>query len=293
MPVSLKVFLTSLAIADDLGALLVIAIFYTDDLATNYLLYAGLVTLAMFGLNMLRVRTPIPYLLFGMVLWYFVYKSGVHATIAGVLAAMTIPASARVGATRYIEATRESLDTFERHSKDPDKCVKTNPEQRAAVWAIHKNSKQVMPMLHRLEDTLHPWSVFLIIPIFALANAGVELSGSIGETAGSRNTLGVVFGLVIGKPVGIFLFSLLAVKFGIAALPRGVTWKHIFGVGCLGGIGFTMALFIANLAFAGDQGELNHAKIGILFASLVSAIVGLAILMTCKAPQDTDHAHNE
>lgn len=283
VPVSLKVFLTSLAIADDLGALLVIAVFYTDHLATNYLLYAGAVTILMFGCNLLRVRSPIPYFLLGMVLWVLVYKSGVHATIAGVLGAMTIPASARVGAARYLHASRGALDTFERLSEDPDHDVKTSAEQRAAVWAVHTSSLQVIPVLHRLENALHPWTAFFVIPIFALANAGVELHGSLGDTIGSRNTQGVVFGLFLGKPAGIFLACLIAVKLRIAALPRGVTWRHVLGVGFLGGIGFTMALFIANLAFQGSQAELDHAKLGILLASLLSAVAGLAVLASCKA----------
>ena len=282
VPVSLKVFLTSLAIADDLGALLVIALFYTDHLATNYLLYAGLIVGVMFACNLLRVRQPLVYFLLGVVLWVMVYKSGVHATIAGVLGAMTIPASARVGATRYLTASREALDRFEKLSKDPDHDVETSPEQRAAVWAVHKSSRQVLPPLHRLEDALHPWTAFFVIPIFALANAGVELHGEIGETLGSRNTLGVILGLCLGKPVGIFVACLIAVKLRLAALPSGVSWRHIFGVGFLGGIGFTMALFIANLAFKDSQVELDHAKLGILLASLLSAIAGLAVLASCK-----------
>ena len=282
VPVSLKVFLTSLAIADDLGALIVIALFYTDNLAVTYLLYGLGVVVLMFGCNLLRVRSTIPYFLLGVALWVLIYKSGVHATIAGVLGALTIPASARVGATRYLTATRTALDEFEKLSEDPDHDVKTSPQQRAAVWAVHKSSFQVMPVLHRLEDFLHPWTVFLVIPVFALANAGVELQGSIGETLGSRNTLGVILGLFLGKPVGVFLFCLIAVKLGVASLPTGVSWRHIFGCGCLAGVGFTMALFIANLAFKDTQTELDHAKIGILLASLLSAIAGLAVLATCK-----------
>lgn len=288
-PTSLKVFLTSLAIADDLGALIVIALFYTENLATDYLLYAGVVTLAMIGLNALRVRSPWVYFFFGMALWYFVFKSGVHATIAGVVGAMTIPASARVDGRAYLRASRDALDTFEKYTEHPDHDVKTSSPQRAAVWAVHKNSLQVLPVLHRLEDALHPYSVFLVIPIFALANAGVHLEGSIGETASSRVTVGVVLGLFVGKPLGILLAAWLAVKLGVATLPRGVGWRHILGAGCLGGIGFTMALFIANLAFAAAPAQLDQAKIGILAASLLSAILGLAILTACRAaPAETE-----
>lgn len=278
VPISLKVFLTSLAIADDLGALIVIALFYTDELATNYLLYAGMATLGMIALNVLRVRSPWIYFFIGLALWYFVFKSGVHATIAGVVGAMTIPASARVGATRYLDATRESLSKFELFSKDPDHDVTTSPQQRASVWAIHKNSLQVMPVLHRLEDALHPYTVFLVIPIFALANAGVEIHGGLGENLLNKPSIGVVVGLFVGKPVGIVLFSLIAVKLGLASLPRGVSWRHILGAGCLGGVGFTMALFIGNLAFADNPEDLTHTKLAVLVGSALSAVAGLAIL---------------
>jgi len=278
VPVSLKIFLTSLAIADDLGALVVIALFYTEELSTTYLLYAGGATLAMVALNALRVRSPWIYFFFGVVLWYFVFKSGVHATIAGVVGAMTIPASARVGAKGYLTATRDALGKFEAYSEDPDHDVTTSPQQRASIWAIHKNSLQVMPVLHRLEDAIHPYTVFLVIPVFALANAGVQLSGGLSENLLNKNSMGVVFGLFIGKPLGIVLFSYIAVKLGIASLPRGVNWRHILGAGCLGGVGFTMALFIGNLAFADSPDDLTHTKLAVLVGSALSAVAGLVIL---------------
>ncbi len=287
IPASLKVFLVSLAIADDLGALIVIALFYTDNLSTNYLLYAGGATLAMVTLNALRVRSPWIYFFFGLALWYFVFKSGVHATIAGVVGAMTIPASARVGAARYTAATRNALEEFESHNKDPEPNALISPEQHAAAWAIHTNSIQVMPVLHRLENALHPYTVFLVIPIFALANAGIELDGGFGDTILSDLSLGVVLGLFLGKPLGIVLFSLVAVKLGIASLPRGVSWRHILGAGCLGGVGFTMALFIGNLAFADNPGDLTSTKLAVLVGSALSAIAGLVILATCRKQPDT------
>ncbi|HZW09729.1 MAG TPA: Na+/H+ antiporter NhaA [Phycisphaerales bacterium] len=281
-PTSLKVFLTSLAIADDLGALIVIAAFYTEQLATDALICAGVVTLGMIGLNLLRVRSPWIYFLFGVALWYFVFRSGVHATISGVIGAMTIPATARAAPRRYLAATREALDSFEAYVDDPGHEIETSPQQRAAVWAVQKSGLQVLPVLHRLEDALHPFTVFLVIPVFALANAGVHLGGPLGDMLAGRVTLGVVLGLFVGKPVGIFLAAWLAVKLGIGELPRGVGWRHIFGAGCLGGIGFTMALFIANLAFDGSPDELDRAKLGILGASLLSALLGLAVVASCK-----------
>ena len=247
----------------------------------------------MVSLNLLRVRSPWVYFLFGLGLWYCVYKSGVHATISGVVGAMTIPASARVGARRYLDATRSALDRFEKYSEDPDHDVKTSFQQRGAAWAVHKSSLQVLPPLQRLEDAIHPWTAFFVIPVFALANAGVHLEGSVGDMLTGRVTLGVILGLFIGKPLGIFLFAWLAVRLGIASLPRGVSWRHIFGAGCLAGIGFTMALFIANLAFKASQEHLDQAKIGILAASLLSAILGLALIASCKPVTQPPPAEDE
>lgn len=289
IPVSLKVFLTSLAIADDLGALIVIALFYTEDLATNYLIYAVFATLAMITLNLIRVRSPWIYFFFGLALWYFVFKSGVHATIAGVVGAMTIPATARVGARHYIEATRELVDELERLEQTSPYDVKTSAQHRAAAWAVQKSSLQVLPVLQRLEDALHPYSIFLVIPIFALANAGVPIQGDIAASVAERNSLGIIIGLAVGKPAGIFLCSFAAVKIGLGALPRGVTWRHIFGAGWLGGIGFTMALFIGNLAYAEDQALLDQAKLAVLIGSAISAIAGTAVLATARRrPDDAD-----
>lgn len=288
IPNSLKVFLLSLAIVDDLGALVVIAAFYTENLDKAYLGYAGSIIALLLAMNILRVRWIMAYLLLGLPLWYFVYMSGVHATIAGVLLAFTIPAHARVNAVNFSYSTRKALEIFDEAEDNRDTDVKQSSVRRAAVFAMMTNARQVLPPLHRIETVLHPWAAFFIIPIFALANAGIPVHGGVGEAISGNVSLGIIAGLVIGKPLGIFLLAFIACKVGIAALPRGVTWKHIVGAGMLGGIGFTMAIFIANLAYKGNAEHLEHAKLAILIASAISAIGGAVILSTCKSQAEPE-----
>ena len=283
IPNSLKVFLTSLAIVDDLGALIVIALFYTDHLQMNYLGYAGVIIGVLGVMNLLRVRWITLYLVLGLPLWYCIYMSGVHATIAGVLLALTIPAHARVNAVNFVFSSRKALDIFADAHDDPETDVTTSSERRAAVNAIMQNARQVLPPLHRIEHVLHPWAAFVIIPVFALANAGIPVHGGVSENLANSSSMGIILGLFLGKPIGILLMCFIACKLGIASLPRGVSWRHIFGAGTLAGIGFTMAIFIANLAFKNSPTDLEHAKLSILVASAISAIVGAAILITCKS----------
>ncbi len=290
-PLPLKIFLTSLAIVDDLGALLVIAIFYTEKLSMLHLGLAGGTVALLFGINALRLRHPLFYIVPGIALWVFVLTSGIHATIAGVLLAATVPASARVNPNRFLKASRKALDHFEQ-AGDDGSTPRESSEQRAAAFALKTNVNQILPPLHRMEHALGPWCAFWIIPIFALANAGLHLSGDMGTMATDPVTMGVFFGLFIGKPVGVIGACWLACKFNLAALPPLTTWRHIIGAGCLAGIGFTMALFIANLAFKGDAVHLDAAKLGILGASLVSTIAGLTILMTCK-PISEAESHSQ
>lgn len=286
IPNSLKVFLTSLAIVDDLGALVVIAVFYTDNLQLEYLGYAGAVIALLMFMNILRVRWITLYLVLGLPLWYFVYQSGVHATIAGVLLAMTIPAHARVNAVNFVFSTRKALEVFEKAHSDPETDVKESTVRRAAVNAIIANARQVLPPLHRIEYVLHPWVAFFIIPVFALANAGIPIHGGIGENLSDPAAIGIILGLFLGKPLGIVLLAWLACKVGIASLPKGVSWRHIVGAGMLAGIGFTMAIFIANLAYANNASHLEHAKLAILVASTLSAIGGGLVLLSCRnAPE--------
>jgi len=284
IPKTLMVFLMSLAIVDDLGALLVIAVFYTDDLAFGMLGYAGLVVLGLVGLNLLGFRRIWLYLAVGLVLWYFVYKSGVHSTIAGVVLALTIPERKRVHWKSYAGYVRGALDHFEQEAKDTD-----NEEgdltgtQQGVVRAIEIASIEVETPLRRLETILVPWTAFLIVPVFALSNAGVRVAGGdagLGELASGSVFWGVALGLVIGKVIGVFGATWLAVKLGIGTLPDKVTWRHVFGASWLAGIGFTMALFIANLAFKGEEAALmlSQAKIAILGASAVAGVVGVLVL---------------
>jgi len=288
VPNSLKVFLTSLAIADDLGALMVIAIFYTDKLDMTAMGYAGALLVGLCVFNVMGFRHVLWYVLPGLGLWFFVYESGIHATIAGVLLAAAIPVRSRVDGARYARYTRNALDTFESHIEEGAGPKDITVRQRAAVLAIEKNNHLVVPLLNRMEHALHPWVAFVIIPVFALANAGVAMSGGFVESVKGPVSLGVIFGLFIGKPLGVAGFSFVACKLGLASLPSGVTWRHITGAGFLAGIGFTMAIFIANLAYKGPSApsDLEHAKIGILIASFGASVIGLLILATAKSPSN-------
>ena len=241
VPTSLKVFLTALAVMDDLGAIIVIAVFYTSTLAPWYLLGALLVFVALFGMNrVLRVRALSPYLVGGAVMWFLMLKSGVHATIAGVLLAFAIPYS----------------------SKDED-------EQSPA---------------HRLEHFLHTPVAFIILPMFALANTGIVIGADWMQALMSHNSLGILAGLVLGKPLGITLACLLAVAVGLCALPSDLRWRHVIGAGLLGGIGFTMSIFITNLAFATNPALINASKMAILLASLAAGVAGFIWLKLFGKP---------
>lgn len=283
VPLGVRVFLTSLAIVDDLGALLVIAIFYTEQLDMTALGLAALVMLVLITFNVLRLRLVHFYLFVGLLLWFLVFKSGVHATIAGVLLAATIPVRARVNTRNYVTFTRKAVEDFEADGVR-DEIVLTTPGQQGVAIAIEDACAKVEAPLRRLEHKLLPIVAFLIVPIFALSNAGVRVVGlDIGETAGSRVAIGIVAGLLIGKPVGIMLATWIAVRLGLGTLPNGATWRQIHGASWLAGIGFTMALFIANLAFAGTD-FLDQAKLAILSASLVAAVVGWALLASSPRP---------
>lgn len=268
VPLGLKVFLTALAIVDDIAAVLVIALFYTAQIAWFGVAVAALCVGLLLAANKMGVRHPLPYALLGIVLWLAVLHSGVHATIAGVVLAMTIPSRTELNAPEFLQRSRGMLEHFERCA-DSEKGVMTDEEQQVAIDALEDTCEKVQPPLYRLEQALHPWVTFLIMPVFALANAGVVLSGGIAQHLREPVTLGVALGLLLGKPIGIALASWLAVKIGLAMLPDGVTWKHIHGAAWLGGIGFTMSLFIAALAFPdqellakGEDGRLGRIVLG-------------------------------
>jgi NhaA family Na+:H+ antiporter len=278
VPLGLKIFLTALAIVDDLGAVLVIAVFYTSELSFTALGIAGIVFALLVGLNVTGVRRVAPYLVLAVVLWGALLTSGVHATVAGVLAALTIPASARINTGAFRSRSRALLDEFESADPDPGTHVMTVP-QHETVYGLAELIQHVQPPLARLEDALHPWVTFGIMPLFALANAGLALDAGFLAALAHPVTLGVVGGLVLGKPIGILGFSWLAVVTGLAERPRGVTARQMIGVGVLAGIGFTMSLFIGSLAF-GESPLLENAKVGILTASLVAGVVGGLVLLS-------------
>ena len=280
-PLALKVFLTALAIVDDLGAVLVIALFYTENLKANALLYSLLFWGAMIAMNRLGVRSGLAYFLMSVGMWYFMLKSGVHATVAGVLGAFAIPVRSRIDPELFIVRVREYLNQFDQPITE--RTIILSPEQQSAVEAIEREALRVQSPLQRLEHRLHYFVAFFVMPIFALANAGVALGGEGGLNWTSRVIWGVALGLLIGKPLGITLFSWLAVRLGLAQLPQGINFVHIVGVGFLGGIGFTMALFIAGLAFRGD--ELNYAKLGILAGSALAGAIGFMMLRIWTKPQ--------
>ncbi len=280
IPVGLKVFLTALAIVDDLAAVLVIAVFYTDQIRWLSLGGALLGLLVLFVLGRMGARRPLTYALVGVVVWCFMLASGVHVTIAGVALALVIPARTTFNPHQFLLTGRRLLQHFEKASESGDRFLSSD-EQQTALHTLEEACEHVQPPLHRMEHALHPWVTFLIMPVFALANAGVHLAGSFVAEAGQPASLqvmaGVLFGLLIGKPLGITAASWLAVRLRLASLPAGVTWGHIHGAGWLGGIGFTMSLFIAGLAFT-DERLLIMAKVGILLASVCAGLIGSFLL---------------
>jgi NhaA family Na+:H+ antiporter len=276
LPISVKVFLLAVAIVDDLGAVLVIAVFYTQQISIPALALAGGFLLALVLLNVLRVHSPAPYLVLGIGMWAATLASGVHATVAGVLLAFTIPATRQVDERTFVDYVGRMLGRFDRDAKStPDKIT---DDQSHALKAMEEAAQAVQTPLARLEHALLKPVNFLIVPLFALANAGVDVRTGGTAALSSPIAWGVLLGLLVGKPVGILLASWGAVKSGLAALPAGATWRQIVGVSVLCGIGFTMSLFVANLAFVGQDDRLTAAKLGILAASAVSGIAGGALV---------------
>tara|TARA_B100001996_G_scaffold247997_1_gene192157 strand:+ start:448 stop:1641 length:1194 start_codon:yes stop_codon:yes gene_type:complete len=234
IPTSLKVFLVALAIIDDLGAIVIIAFFYSSDLQYSYLLLMFISFLALLILNKTRIKNFSPYFITGLFLWFFTYESGIHSTISGVLLATTIP---------------------------------------------HKNNERDSSLLLKLEHGLSPYVAFGIMPLFALANAGVNLDGITFETMLLPVPLGILLGLFFGKQLGVFIFSYISVKLKFAEMPSNSNWIKFYGVGILTGIGFTMSLFVGNLAFADQLNEMNGVKIGVLAGSTLSAVIGYFLLL--------------
>ncbi|MCA9539589.1 MAG: Na+/H+ antiporter NhaA [Myxococcales bacterium] len=282
VPVELKVFLTAVAVVDDVGAVLVIAAFFTESVSIGALGVAAGALALLFAFNRAGVRKTVPYVIVGLVLWVAVLKSGVHATVAGVLLAAFIPAGRRSPLAEFGGRVRDVLDFGDREDADelaPD----------TALHRVRALCDDVEPPLLRWEHALQPYVLFGIMPVFALANAGVALGGA-GGGLGAVG-VGVMLGLMIGKPIGITLGAWLGVRAGLCELPAQVDWRRVAAAGCLGGIGFTMSLFITGLALTG--GEATQAKLGLLFGSLVAGVAG-AVMLKQACPREgcaTEHAH--
>ena len=276
VPTGLKVFITALAIADDIGAVLVIAFFYTSNISVTSLAFAGGVLVLLMAANFSGIRNLIIYSVLGIILWLAFLFSGVHATVAGVLLAFTIPASSRINTAQFLSKGKKLLQDFD-DSGEEGPNVLSNEERQGIVQNLEENCEKIMTPLQRFEHKLHPWVSFFIMPVFALANAGVVISGNFISELIDPVSFGITTGLFIGKQLGISVFAWLSVKSKIASLPFGVTWKQIYAGGILAGIGFTMSLFIANLAFTSEE-LLTISKVGILTASLLSGLIGFFIL---------------
>ena len=234
VPISLKVFLTALAIIDDLGAIVIIAFFYSGDLSIKYLSLLLITFIALIILNKFNIKKFIPYLLLGLILWFFTHESGIHATISGVLLATVIP---------------------------------------------HRKKEKDFSLLTKIEHSISPYVAFGIMPLFALANAGVSLSGMSFDSLLLPVPLGILLGLFIGKQIGVFLFSIISIKLNIAQMPNNANWLNFYGVGVLTGIGFTMSLFVGNLAFVENVQYISGVKIGVLTGSLLSTVFGYVLLL--------------
>lgn len=275
VPFSLKVFLLALAIADDLGGIIVIAVFYTEAISIEALLWAAAILVAINMFRVYGIRTLNVYIALGALLWVAVLKSGIHATVAGVVLAIMTPSRAYYDPSQF---TEQALVLLRRLPRDDAPDGDDYDARETVLEELEDLSRGSEAPLDRLEHMLSPWVSYLIVPIFALANAGVVVTGqSVGDAAGSGVTWGVILGLFIGKPVGITLATWLAVRTGIANKPQGVSWLQIVGVGILGGVGFTVALFITELSFDSEV-LINDAKMGILAGSFVAAIAGFAFL---------------
>jgi Na+:H+ antiporter, NhaA family len=274
IPVSLKVFFTALAIADDLGAVLVIALFYSGEIVMTALGVAAVLLVVLIILNRGHVRHPLPYAILGIGLWLAFLQSGIHPTFAGVLLAMTIPARATAPGGAYVAQCTAALGGI----GSDDEEGHGGRSQQAAAQTLETIAERIQSPLQRLERALNPWVAYLIVPVFALANAGVDLGGDIVDVLLEPISLGIIFGLVLGKSLGITLFTWLAVRTGLADLPFGVSWPQLFGTSWLAGIGFTMSLFIASAAFP-QPALLALAKIDILLASLLAAVIGIVLIL--------------
>ena len=290
-PLWIKTFVTALAIADDLMAVLVIAIFYSANIDVTALAWAGGALIVLLAMNRSGVQRPILYVVPILIVWYFVYQSGIHATIAGVAAAAMIPAGRMRDSESETEDLSQSLEMATtslqeiQEGAEPDWTVKDLREE--ALAEIAEEAQESAATLYRMEHAIHPWVAFFVLPVFAFANAGIAIPAvSPADLLGHPLPLGIIVGLFVGKQLGITGFTWLAVRLGLGTLPEGARWRTLWGGGLLAGIGFTMSIFIASLAFT-DYDALGLAKIGIIVGSLLSAVVGILVLRS-GAPSAPD-----
>jgi len=269
-----KIFLVALAVVDDLGAVIVVATVYTQELHLEYLQHVALIYGLIWFLNFKGFKSLLPYLILGIALWVYIHAVGIHATIAGVLLAFAIPIQSRIDEERFIRESQEALEVFAQHK---DSVPMLNHHQVEALEQIAYGYDRVQNPLVKLEHRLHNLSAFFIMPLFAFSNAGVVIEfASVQEHF--MIVLGVVFGLIVGKPLGIFGFTYLATKLNIIQKPEALSWQEVFAVGFLGGIGFTMSIFITHLAF-GDQAIIDAIKLGVFVASFIAAIIGVWMIV--------------
>jgi NhaA family Na+:H+ antiporter len=288
VPPALVTFLVALAIVDDLGAVLVIALFYTEQIHMLPLLLAGASFLVLLIFNRFGIHMILPYFIMGLFMWFFMLESGVHATIAGVIAALAIPSTPKRTAEDFREDAKILLDEYGREPIDKENGM--TEKHRAILLKLQDNIHDIGTPSARLEHNLHLPVALIVIPLFALANAGIAIDfSSLGSTIETPVSMGIILGLILGKVLGIFGVAWLAIKFKIASLPKGSSMNQIFGVAFLGGIGFTMSIFVADLAFINTPELIFQAKVGILVASLFAGFFGYFWLrFVAKSPQTID-----
>ena len=283
LPKGVFVFMASLAIIDDIGAILVVAMFYTQTIELSPLFIAACIYVVLILINYSGFRNPAPYILIGLLFWFFIEEAGIHGTLAGILVAFVIPSRPNKGPVKLIESLKELIHLFKKR-REINPMILQDKIQHEVLEKVQKVAKQATTPLQRWENKLRLPIVLLILPCFALVNAGIPVSVDlISHLFTDRLALGILFGLVVGKPLGVLLFSYLALTYRIGVLPSQTQFSHIVGVACLTGIGFTMSLFITNLGFYGDAQALLISKAAIFVGSLLAAVLGIVyLLMTTR-----------
>ncbi len=286
VPLNLKVFLTAFAIVDDIGAVIVIAVFYTSEINWSLLLVGSGLIIVLVIANLAGIRRIPFYILTGFIIWFLILKSGIHPTIAGVLLAFTIPVNRKIRIPLFLKRLNKNLDEF--CTTDCEDDILLTGKQLAAIDNMEYLIEKVQSPLQRLEHSLHSFVTWFVMPIFALTNAGIVFGGGVEMSGIDSLTIDVAVSLVFGKLIGVFGFTYLFIKLGFSKLPVNLRWVHYLGLGLLGGVGFTMSIFISSLAFS-NMILLNHAKIGILFGSFISGICGYILLRLTLKEEGKDH----